>query len=35
MNSYYTWKGKLEVAREYLLVMKTNEEPSCLKWRKK
>ena len=23
MNSYYTWKGKLEVAREYLLVMKT------------
>ena len=23
MNSYYAWKGKLEVAREYLLVMKT------------
>jgi len=23
MNSYYTWKGKLEAAREYLLVMKT------------
>ncbi len=23
MNSYYTWKGKLETAREYLLVMKT------------
>ena len=23
MNSYYTWKGQLEVAREYLLVMKT------------
>jgi periplasmic divalent cation tolerance protein len=23
MNSYYTWKNKLEVAREYLLVMKT------------
>src|SRR6266850_482798 len=23
MNSYYTSKGKLEVAREYLLVMKT------------
>ena len=23
MNSYYTWKGELEVAREYLLVMKT------------
>ncbi|MGB2900387.1 MAG: divalent-cation tolerance protein CutA [Candidatus Acidiferrum sp.] len=23
MNSYYIWKGKLEVAREYLLVMKT------------
>lgn len=23
MDSYYTWKGKLEVAREYLLVMKT------------
>ena len=23
MNSYYTWKGKLEVAREYVLVMKT------------
>jgi len=23
MNSHYTWKGKLEVAREYLLVMKT------------
>jgi len=23
MNSYYVWKGKLEVAREYLLVMKT------------
>jgi periplasmic divalent cation tolerance protein len=24
MDSYYTWKGKLEVAREYLLVMKTS-----------
>ena len=24
MNSYYTWKGKLEVAREFLLVMKTS-----------
>jgi len=23
INSFYTWKGKLEVAREYLLVMKT------------
>ena len=23
MNSYYTWKGKLETAREYLLVIKT------------
>ena len=23
ISSYYTWKGKLEVAREYLLVMKT------------
>ncbi len=23
MDSYYTWKGKLEVAREFLLVMKT------------
>ena len=23
MDSYYAWKGKLEVAREYLLVMKT------------
>jgi periplasmic divalent cation tolerance protein len=23
MNSYFVWKGKLEVAREYLLVMKT------------
>jgi len=23
MDSYYTWKGKLEVAREYLLVIKT------------
>jgi len=28
MNSYYTWKGKLEVAREYLLVMKTTVETS-------
>ena len=26
MNSYYTWKGKLEVAREYLLVMKTSSK---------
>jgi len=26
MNSYYTWKGKLEVAREYLLVMKTTSK---------
>ena len=23
MDSYYTWKGKLEVAREFLMVMKT------------
>jgi periplasmic divalent cation tolerance protein len=23
MSSHYTWKGKLELAREYLLVMKT------------
>jgi periplasmic divalent cation tolerance protein len=23
VDSYYTWKGKLETAREYLLVMKT------------
>jgi periplasmic divalent cation tolerance protein len=23
IDSYYTWKGKLEAAREYLLVMKT------------
>lgn len=23
LDSYYTWKGKLEVAREYLLVIKT------------
>jgi periplasmic divalent cation tolerance protein len=23
-DSYYTWKGKLERAREYLLVIKTN-----------
>jgi len=26
MNSYYTWKGKLEIAREYLLVMKTTSK---------
>ena len=26
MNSYYTWKGKLGAAREYLLVMKTTVE---------
>jgi periplasmic divalent cation tolerance protein len=26
MNSYYTWKGKVEVAREYLLVMKTSSK---------
>ena len=26
MSSYYTWKGKLEVAREYLLVMKTSSK---------
>jgi periplasmic divalent cation tolerance protein len=26
MNSYYTWKGKPEVAREYLLVMKTSSK---------
>ena len=26
MDSYYTWKGKLEVAREYLLVMKTTSK---------
>jgi periplasmic divalent cation tolerance protein len=25
-DSYYTWKGKLEVAREYLLVVKTTKE---------
>jgi periplasmic divalent cation tolerance protein len=24
MESFYTWKGKLEKAREYLLVMKTS-----------
>ena len=23
LDSYYTWKGKLETAREYLLVIKT------------
>jgi periplasmic divalent cation tolerance protein len=23
LDSYYTWKGKLEAAREYLLVIKT------------
>ena len=23
LDSYYTWKGKLEIAREYLLVIKT------------
>ena len=26
MDSYYTWKGKLEVTREYLLVMKTTSK---------
>ena len=26
MNSYYTWKGRMEVAREYLLVMKTTSK---------
>ena len=26
MSSYYIWKGKLEVAREYLLVMKTSSK---------
>ncbi len=26
VDSYYTWKGKLEVAREYLLVMKTTSK---------
>jgi periplasmic divalent cation tolerance protein len=26
MSSYYTWKGKLEVAREYLLLMKTTSK---------
>jgi len=26
LDSYYTWKGKLEVAREYLLVMKTTSK---------
>ena len=26
VNSYYTWKGRLEVAREYLLVMKTTSK---------
>ena len=26
MDSYYTWKGKLEVAREYLLVIKTSSK---------
>jgi periplasmic divalent cation tolerance protein len=25
-DSYYTWKGKLEVAREYLLVIKTTKK---------
>jgi periplasmic divalent cation tolerance protein len=25
-DSYYTWKGKLEVAREYLLVVKTTKK---------
>jgi periplasmic divalent cation tolerance protein len=26
VDSYYIWRGKLEVAREYLLVMKTTTE---------
>ena len=26
INSYYKWKGKLEVAREFLLVMKTTSK---------
>ena len=26
VESFYTWKGKLEKAREYLLVMKTKEK---------
>ncbi|HKV61653.1 MAG TPA: divalent-cation tolerance protein CutA [Candidatus Acidoferrum sp.] len=26
VESFYTWKGKLEKAREYLLVMKTTEK---------
>jgi periplasmic divalent cation tolerance protein len=26
VSSYYTWKGKLEIAREYLLVMKTTSK---------
>jgi periplasmic divalent cation tolerance protein len=25
-DSYYTWKGKLEVVREYLLVVKTTKK---------
>lgn len=25
-DSYYTWKGKLEVAREYLLLIKTTRK---------
>ena len=25
VESYYTWKGKLETAREHLLIMKTTE----------
>jgi periplasmic divalent cation tolerance protein len=26
VSSYYTWKDKLEIAREYLLVMKTTSK---------
>jgi periplasmic divalent cation tolerance protein len=26
MSSYYAWKGKLQVAREFLLVMKTSSK---------
>ena len=26
VSSHYTWKGKLEIAREYLLVMKTTSK---------
>jgi len=33
VDSYYTWKGKLEAAREYLLVMKTTARKlAALEW---